>query len=70
MAKIQVHTATSSNGYESFEGLIDKKPYRIGRYWENGSYKFTEDLKGNLTKLQMTEIFTEIDRLRKNKLMP
>ena len=62
-SKMEIHTSTFSNGYESYEGIISGIPFRIGRYLN----KFQEDLKENLDEIRVLKIFKEIDRLKKLK---
>jgi hypothetical protein len=58
--------STLSHGYESFEGEMDGYPFAIGRNLTAG-HEFQEDLRGNLTTEQVSDIFLEIDNLRKQK---
>lgn len=63
---ILIIKSTSSGFYESWTGELNNISFRIGRNL-NKLNLFQEDLKGNLTKVQVSEIFEEIDRLRKTK---
>ena len=56
--------STDSDKYESFEGEVDGKLFKIGRNLDRNN-AFEEDLRGNLTKSQVSEIFSQIDNLRR-----
>ena len=64
---LKIFKQTNSLGYTSITGEYNGKKFRVGRYYRKGKKSITEDLKGNLSKSELNNIFRKIDKLRKEK---